>query len=128
MDVAILLASISLMFPTSRAFIGDCKWDMTASFEDVVGAYFPCPVCALRTLKAEIGCGMDAPRTLTRTGRQTGDSACCILDLERPNNDEEESSFIPSLDSLPSIVAYTVDDSIDLIHSFLIGVRGTSCA
>jgi damage-control phosphatase, subfamily III len=33
---------------------------MTADFEDVVGAYFPCPVCALRTLKAEIGCGMDA--------------------------------------------------------------------
>ena len=27
---------------------------------DVVGAYFPCPVCALRTLKAELGCGMDA--------------------------------------------------------------------
>jgi hypothetical protein len=24
-----------------------------------VGNYFPCPVCALRTLKAEIGCGMD---------------------------------------------------------------------
>ncbi len=33
---------------------------MTASFDDVVGAYFPSPVCALRTLKAEIGCGMDA--------------------------------------------------------------------
>ena len=33
---------------------------MTANFDDVVGAYFPCPVCALRTLKAEIGCGMDA--------------------------------------------------------------------
>ncbi|KAG7337403.1 DUF89 domain containing protein [Nitzschia inconspicua] len=43
-----------------RRLLGDCKWDMTASFEDVVGAYFPCPVCALRTLKAEIGCGMDA--------------------------------------------------------------------
>jgi hypothetical protein len=43
-----------------RRLLGDCKWDMTAPFEDVVGAYFPCPVCALRTLKAEIGCGMDA--------------------------------------------------------------------
>ncbi len=32
---------------------------MTADFEAVVGAYFPCPICALRTLKAEIGCGMD---------------------------------------------------------------------
>ena len=25
-----------------------------------MGCYFPCPVCALRTLKAELGCGMDA--------------------------------------------------------------------
>uniref|UniRef100_A0A7R9WTE8 Sugar phosphate phosphatase n=1 Tax=Craspedostauros australis TaxID=1486917 RepID=A0A7R9WTE8_9STRA len=42
-----------------RRLLGDCMWDYTAPFEDVVGAYFPCPVCALRTLKAEIGCGMD---------------------------------------------------------------------
>jgi len=43
-----------------RRLLGDCVWDYTAPFEDVVGCYFPCPVCALRTLKAEIGCGMDA--------------------------------------------------------------------
>lgn len=43
-----------------RRLLGDCMWDFTAPFSDVVGAYFPCPVCALRTLKAEIGCGMDA--------------------------------------------------------------------
>eukprot|EP00529_Nitzschia_sp_RCC80_P022196 CAMPEP_0113468152 /NCGR_PEP_ID=MMETSP0014_2-20120614/15201_1 /TAXON_ID=2857 /ORGANISM="Nitzschia sp." /LENGTH=492 /DNA_ID=CAMNT_0000360519 /DNA_START=250 /DNA_END=1728 /DNA_ORIENTATION=- /assembly_acc=CAM_ASM_000159 len=43
-----------------RRLLGDCMWDRTAPFEDVVGSYFPCPVCALRTLKAEIGCGMDA--------------------------------------------------------------------
>lgn len=44
-----------------RRLLGDCQWDMSdASFQDVVGNYFPCPVCALRTLKAEIGCGMDA--------------------------------------------------------------------
>ena len=43
-----------------RRLLGDCVWDLTADFADVVGAYFPCPVCALRTLKAEIGCGMDA--------------------------------------------------------------------
>ncbi|GKY98605.1 hypothetical protein MPSEU_000817200 [Mayamaea pseudoterrestris] len=43
-----------------RRLLGDCKWDMTADFEDVVGAYFACPICALRTLKAEIGCGMAA--------------------------------------------------------------------
>jgi hypothetical protein len=43
-----------------RRLLGDCMWDLSVPFEDVVGAYFPCPVCALRTLKAEIGCGMDA--------------------------------------------------------------------
>ena len=44
-----------------RRLLGDCQWDMSeASFQDVVGNYFPCPICALRTLKAEIGCGMDA--------------------------------------------------------------------
>jgi len=42
-----------------RRLLGDCQWDFSeASFQDVVGNYFPCPVCALRTLKAEIGCGM----------------------------------------------------------------------
>lgn len=43
-----------------RRLLGDRMWDFTAPFGDVVGAYFPCPVCALRTLKAELGCGMDA--------------------------------------------------------------------
>lgn len=43
-----------------RRLLGDCQWDVSdASFQDVVGNYFPCPVCALRTLKAEVGCGMD---------------------------------------------------------------------
>lgn len=37
-----------------RRLLGDCKWDMTAPFEDVVGAYFPCPVCALRCSKQRL--------------------------------------------------------------------------
>jgi hypothetical protein len=41
-----------------RRLLGDRRWALTAPFEDVVGCYFPCPVCALRTLKAELGCGM----------------------------------------------------------------------
>ena len=41
-----------------RRLLGDLEWDFSAPFEDVVGNYFPCPVCALRTLKAEVGCGM----------------------------------------------------------------------
>lgn len=44
-----------------RRLLGDCQWDFSeASFQEVVGHYFPCPVCALRTLKAEIGCGMES--------------------------------------------------------------------
>ena len=43
-----------------RRLLGDRHWEYTAPFDDVVGCYFPCPVCALRTLKAELGCGMDA--------------------------------------------------------------------
>ena len=41
-----------------RRLLGDLEWDYSAPFDDVVGAYFPCPVVALRTLKAEIlvGC------------------------------------------------------------------------
>lgn len=43
-----------------RRLLGDLAWDPSEDgFEDVVGAYFPCPVCALRTLKAEVGCGME---------------------------------------------------------------------
>ncbi len=42
-----------------RRLLGDLEWDFSAPFEDVVGNYFPCPVCALRTLKAEVGCGME---------------------------------------------------------------------
>lgn len=43
-----------------RRLLGDRVWEPSGdSFEDVAGVYFPCPVCALRTLKAEIGCGMD---------------------------------------------------------------------
>jgi len=43
-----------------RRLLGDRLWEYTAPFSEVVGAYWPCPVCALRTLKAELGCGMDA--------------------------------------------------------------------
>lgn len=43
-----------------RRLLGDRQWDYSADFDDVVACYFPCPICALRTLKAELGCGMDA--------------------------------------------------------------------
>ena len=42
-----------------RRLLGDRYWDYSSPFQDVVGCYFPCPVCSLRTLKAEVGCGMN---------------------------------------------------------------------
>mmetsp|Transcript_22714 Transcript_22714/g.45984 ORF Transcript_22714/g.45984 Transcript_22714/m.45984 type:complete len:436 (-) Transcript_22714:51-1358(-) len=42
-----------------RRLLGDRYWDYSSPFQDVVGCYFPCPVCSLRTLKAEVGCGME---------------------------------------------------------------------
>jgi hypothetical protein len=46
-----------------RRLLGDLQWDYSNdSFADIVGAYFPCPVCALRTLKAQVGCGMAADK------------------------------------------------------------------
>ncbi len=40
-----------------RRLIGDCRWEPTTPFADVV-AYFPAPVVALRTLKAELIVGL----------------------------------------------------------------------
>uniref|UniRef100_A0A061RG63 Sugar phosphate phosphatase n=1 Tax=Tetraselmis sp. GSL018 TaxID=582737 RepID=A0A061RG63_9CHLO len=40
-----------------RRLLGDRHWPLDTPFEDVV-SYFPAPACALRTLKAELGCGM----------------------------------------------------------------------
>jgi hypothetical protein len=43
-----------------RRLLGDLQWDFSKdSFEDVVGCYFPCPVCAWGTLKAEVGSGTE---------------------------------------------------------------------
>lgn len=40
-----------------RRLLGDRDWPLGTPFSDVA-CYFPAPVCALRTLKAELGCGM----------------------------------------------------------------------
>lgn len=40
-----------------RRLLGDRTWDLSIPFTDVA-SYFPCPVSPLRTLKAELGCGM----------------------------------------------------------------------
>lgn len=45
-----------------RRLLGDCEWPLDTPFADIM-SYFPAPVCALRTLKAELGCGMEKTKT-----------------------------------------------------------------
>lgn len=40
-----------------RRLLGDRHWDFTTPFEEIV-SYFPAPLVALRTLKAEVACGL----------------------------------------------------------------------
>lgn len=44
-----------------RRLLGDRHWPFTRPFEEVT-AYFPAPLLALRTLKAEVVCGLDEDR------------------------------------------------------------------
>ncbi len=44
-----------------RRLLGDLDWPFTTPFADIL-AYFPVPVVALRTVKAEIACGMQPGR------------------------------------------------------------------
>lgn len=44
-----------------RRLLNDCLWELSTPFEDV-SAYFPAPLLALRSLKAELGCGIPAER------------------------------------------------------------------
>ncbi len=44
-----------------RRLLNDCLWELDTPFEDV-SAYFPAPLLALRTLKAELGCGISRER------------------------------------------------------------------
>lgn len=45
-----------------RRLLGERDWPYATPFREVV-CYFAAPVCALRTLKAEIGCGMPEEKT-----------------------------------------------------------------
>ena len=44
-----------------RRVLGERDWPLDAPFAQIA-SYFPAPVCCLRTLKAELGCGMDAAK------------------------------------------------------------------
>lgn len=54
-----------------RRLLGDRHWNLDTPFCDVL-SYFPAPICALRTLKAELGCGMPPERT-ERAAREDKD-------------------------------------------------------
>lgn len=45
-----------------RRLMGDREWEWDTPFQDIVQE-FPVPICALRTLKAELGCGMSKEQT-----------------------------------------------------------------
>ena len=51
-----------------RRLLGDRHWKFDTPFADVL-CYFPTPVCALRTLKAEIACGL-SPSAVTRASQE----------------------------------------------------------
>ncbi|NER36241.1 MAG: protein-glutamate O-methyltransferase family protein [Oscillatoria sp. SIO1A7] len=40
-----------------RRILGDCYWPFTTPFEEIAN-YFPAPLLALRTMKAELACGL----------------------------------------------------------------------
>lgn len=60
-DLRQILAPTSLVIVKGdanyRRLLGDRHWDFTTPFAEIVN-YFPAPVVALRTLKAELACGL----------------------------------------------------------------------
>lgn len=65
-DIAKDITSSAIVFVKGdanyRRLLGDREWPLNTPFQDVM-CYFPAPVCALRTLKAELGCGMEVEET-----------------------------------------------------------------
>jgi Damage-control phosphatase ARMT1-like domain len=59
-----------------RRLLGDRTWPLDTPFGDVV-SYFPVPVCALRTLKAEVSCYMLCA-TVCGVGPQSTTCSCVL--------------------------------------------------
>lgn len=70
-----------------RRLLGDREWPLSLPFGQVV-SYWPCPVAPLRTLKAELGCGMAAEKVQAARERDpkdwmvTGKYGTSIIKLE----------------------------------------------
>ena len=62
-EVAATMASDAIVFVKGdlnyRRLVGERDWALDAPFADIC-SYWPAPLCALRTLKAEGGCGMSS--------------------------------------------------------------------
>ena len=60
-DIEIKIAKCKLVFVKGdanyRRLLGEREWPLDSSASDIL-SYWPVPVCALRTFKAEIGCGI----------------------------------------------------------------------
>ena len=55
-----------------RRLLGDRTWELTTPFQNIAGS-FPSAICALRTLKAELGCGMEEKAVLKAKTRNPED-------------------------------------------------------
>ena len=55
-----------------RRLLGDARWDLATPFEDVT-CCFPAPLLALRTLKAELGCGIPRLKAKDAEEKRPGD-------------------------------------------------------
>lgn len=71
-DLKTELACSALVFVKGdanyRRLLGDLMWDFSTPFGQIV-SYFATPLCALRTLKAELGCGM-APQVTQKVAQE----------------------------------------------------------
>ena len=55
-----------------RRLLGDARWDLATPFADVT-CCFPAPLLALRTLKAELGCGISRSKEIEAKEKHPGD-------------------------------------------------------
>ena len=55
-----------------RRLLGDARWDLATPFADVT-CCFPAPLLALRTLKAELGCGIPRSKEIEAKEKHPGD-------------------------------------------------------
>jgi uncharacterized protein with ATP-grasp and redox domains len=71
-----------------RRLLGDRHWPYTTPFADIL-SYFPAPICALRTVKAEIACGLQPVQAETVTAQDPAwmiDGRWGVVQFTNPQN------------------------------------------